>query len=90
MCRAPLGNGVPPMGFSLDEINWGMAEAAEAGHEDIVRLLLFRGANNYNTGLTSAASGGNESIVRLMLELGATNYSFRSKHMHIILFSGFL
>ena len=52
--------------------------------------MLFRGANNYNTGLTSAASGGHESIVRLMLELGATNYSFRSKHMHIILFSSFL
>ena len=59
MCRAPLGNGVPPpMGFSDDELNLRMAIAAEAGHEDIVRLMLFRGANNYNTGLTSAASGG--------------------------------
>ena len=75
MCRAPLENGIPPIGFSLDEINWGMAEAAFLGYLDIVRLMLFRGANNYNTGLTSAASGGHESIVRLMLELGANNFN---------------
>ena len=66
MCRAPLGNGIPPMGFSLDEINWGMAEAAFLGYLDIVRLMLFRGANNYNTGLTSAASGGHIDIVLLI------------------------
>ena len=69
MCRAPLGNGVPPMGFSLDEINWGMAEAA------FLRLMLFRGANNYNTGLTSAASGGHIEIVLLMLQQGANNFN---------------
>ena len=40
-----------------------MARAAHRGHEDIVRLMLFRGANNYNTGLTSAASGGHLEIV---------------------------
>ena len=75
MCRAPLENGVPPMGFSFDEINWGMAEAAFLGYLDIVRLMLFRGANNYNTGLTSAASGGHLDIVLLMLELGANNFN---------------
>ena len=75
MCRAPLENGVPPMGFSLDEINWGMAEAAFLGYLDIVRLMLFRGANNYNTGLTSAASGGHLDIVLLMLEQGANNFN---------------
>ena len=74
MCRAPLGNDVPPMRFSDDELNLRMAIAAEAGHEDIVRLMLSQGANAYNTGQTSAASG-HESIVRLMLELGATNYN---------------
>ena len=76
MCRASLGNGVPSMGSVVDELNWGMAEAAFFGHEDIVRLMLFKGANNYNTGLTSAASGGHESIVQLMLELGANNYDW--------------
>ena len=58
MCRAPLENGG---GFSLDEINWGMAMAAEAGDERLVRQMLSHGANAYNMGLTSAASGGNES-----------------------------
>ena len=52
-----------------------MAEAAEAGHEDIVRLMLFQGASDLNMGLTSAAAGGHESIVRLMLDQGATNYN---------------
>ena len=45
-----------------------MAMAAEAGHEDIVRLMLSRGANNYNTGLVTAASGGHQNIIELMLE----------------------
>ena len=76
MCRAPLGRLVEEdSDFDINELNWGMAEAAHRGHEDIVRLMLFRGANNYNTGLTSAASGGHESIVRLMLDQGATNYN---------------
>ena len=52
------------MGFSLDKINWGMAEAAFLGYLDIVRLMLSRGANNYNTGLTSAASGGHIEILQ--------------------------
>ena len=72
MCRAPLENGG---GFSLDELNWGMAEAAFLGYLDIVRLMLFRGANNYNTGLTSAASGGHIEIVLLMLQQGANNFN---------------
>ena len=55
MCRAPLENGVPPMEVSVDELNLRMIMAAEAGHEDIVRLMLSQGANAYNTGLTSAA-----------------------------------
>ena len=82
MCRAPFNNG----GFSLDEINWEMAEAAFFGYLDIVHLMLFRGANNYNTGLMTAASGGHLAmvaaadhghieIVRLMLSHGATDFN---------------
>ena len=63
MCRAPLENGVPPMKVSF-ELNLRMIMAAEAGHEDIVRLMLSQGANAYNTGLTSAASGGHEKHSR--------------------------
>ena len=73
--RAPFNNGLAPIEFSDNELNLRMAIAAEAGHEDIVRLMLSHGANDLNMGLTSAASGDYESIVRLMLELGATNYN---------------
>ena len=38
-----------------------MTHAADAGHEDIVRLMLSRGANAYHMGLTSAASGGHQT-----------------------------
>ena len=80
MCRAPLGRLVEEdSDFDIIEVsvelNLRMIMAAHRGHEDIVRLMLFRGANNYNTGLTSAASGDHESIVRLMLDQGATNYN---------------
>ena len=69
MCRAPLGRLVEEdSDFDIIEVsfelNLRMAEAAEAGHEDIVRLMLSQGANAYNTGLTSAAAGGHESIVK--------------------------
>ena len=51
MCRAPLGRLVEEdSDFDIIEVsvelNLRMAEAAEAGHEDIVRLMLFQGANN--------------------------------------------
>ena len=76
MCRAPFNNGgVPPMEVSVDELNLGMAEAAEAGNERLVRQMLSRGTNAYNMGLTRAAAGGHESIVRLMLDQGTTNYN---------------
>ena len=57
MCRAPLGRLVEEdsdfdiIEVSVNELNLRMAEAAFFGHLDIVRLMLFRGANNYNTGL---------------------------------------
>ena len=75
MCRAPLEKGIPPMGFSLDEINWGMANATLNGHIEIVRLLLQQGANNYNEVLSKAAREGHQNIVELMLEEGADDYN---------------
>ena len=39
--------------------------------QDIVRLMLFRGANNYNVVLTIAARRGYERLARLMLDQGA-------------------
>ena len=40
------------------DYNHAMIAAAEAGHEDIVRLMLFRGANNNNEVLIIAARKG--------------------------------
>ena len=49
MCRASLEE--DDSDFDIDEANQGMFEAAFFDHFDIVHLMLFRGANNYNTGL---------------------------------------
>ena len=69
MCRAPFNNGgVTSMEVLVDELNLGMAMAAEAGDERLVRQMLSQGANDHNIGLTSGASGGHESIVQLVLE----------------------
>ena len=75
MCRAPFNNGSAPIEFSENELNLRMAMAAEAGHEDIVRLMLSQGANAYNMELTSAASGGHQNIVDLMIQKGADDYN---------------
>ena len=53
--------------LAIDEANYAMVEAAVAGHEFIVRLMLFRGANNYNETLNIAARRGHESIAGLMV-----------------------
>ena len=75
MCRAPLGRLVEEdSDLDIDELNWGMAEAAFFGYLDIVRLMLFRGANNYNTGLMTAASRGHLDIVLLMMQQGANDF----------------
>ena len=41
---------------------------------DIVCLMLFRGANNYNTGLMTAALRGQLDIVLLMLLQGTNDF----------------
>ena len=45
-----------------------MAYAAEDGYIDIVRLMLQRGANDYNKTILNAAEGGYTYIVELMLK----------------------
>ena len=42
-----------------------MAMAAEAGHEDIVRLMLSHGATNFNNAMAYAAYNGHQKIVYL-------------------------
>ena len=40
-----------------------MASAAFGGYMDIVRLMLNRGANDYNSAMENAARGGHIDIV---------------------------
>lgn len=47
------------------------ATFVHGGHEDIVRLLLDKGAKIHGYGLIHAAvGGGNENILRLLLDRG--------------------
>ena len=51
MCIAPLGRPVEEEDSSDDDdddFNGAMATAAREGHESIVRLMLERGADDYN------------------------------------------
>ena len=73
MCRAPLEE--EDSDFDIDGANQGMLEAALNGHIEIVHLMLFRWANNYNIGLMTAALRGHLDIVLLMLLQGADDFN---------------
>ena len=60
---------------AIDEANLGMLVAAEAGYEDIVRLMLFRGANNFNLAMAGAAKKNHLNIIELMLEKEANDFN---------------
>ena len=52
LCRAPLG---PTDDSDIDEANHAMFEASINGPEDIVKLMLSRGAHNYNFAMCAAS-----------------------------------
>ena len=74
---------------ATDEANSTMLEAAEAGYDNvgltiaarrglgsIARLMIARGATNYNEAMVGiGASYGHENIVRLLLDHGASDYA---------------
>ena len=72
MCRAPLG---PTDNSDINEVNQRMLEAAEAGHEDSIKLMLSQGANNYNRAMFWAARNNHLNIIELMIEKGADVFS---------------
>ena len=72
MCRAPLEE---DSDFDIDEANQEIFEVVFFGHLDSVRLMLFRGANNYNTRLMTAAWRGHLDIVLQMLQQGADDFN---------------
>lgn len=52
-------------GLKLDEC---MAVAAENGNTDVVRLMIYHGADDFNRTMGGAAEGGHIDIVRLTIE----------------------
>ena len=75
--KNPVLKAYSKMRLTIDEpsnYNEMMSSAASAGHTDIVRLMLEKGATDYNRAMMYAAEGGHMDIVKLMLEKGANNY----------------
>lgn len=74
---ALLGRGADANARRDDSRQTPLMEAAEAGHEEVVRRLLEHGAqinaaNEYGeTALTLAADGGHTAVVSALLEWGA-------------------
>lgn len=64
----------------IDHVNvliygFTMAYAAKGGHEDIVQMMLEKGADNYDDTMAYAALGGHLNIVDWMLWLGARDHN---------------
>ena len=57
-------------------IRYGLLGAATGGHLDIVKLMLEKGANDYNGAFRGAVQYGHIDVVKLMLEKGANNYKY--------------
>jgi hypothetical protein len=55
--------------FGTPDVNVGMKLACRGGHLELVKLLIDRGANEFQHGLACACRGvGNLQVVKLMLE----------------------
>jgi ankyrin repeat protein len=63
---------------SMDQIVFddAMWRAACLGHIDIVRLMIEKGADNFNHAMFNAAKGGHIDIVKLLIEKGANDFDW--------------
>ena len=50
--------------------------AADKGHIEIVKLMIEKGASDFEEGLYVASRNGHIDIAKLMIEKGAANYNF--------------
>jgi ankyrin repeat protein len=70
--------------------NMAMYYAARGGNMEIVKLMIEKGATDFDWGMKNAANGGNMEIVKLMIEKGATDfdwgmyYASEGGHMEIV------
>jgi Ankyrin repeats (3 copies) len=73
-----------------DIFDLAMFYAAAGGHMYIVKLMIEKGATNFNTAVYKAAGGGHMEIVKLMIEKGATFFDVSMEqaafggHMEIV------
>lgn len=61
-----------PKQYILNRI---MRIAAINGQIDIIKLMIEKGANDFNNTMVEAASGGHIDIVKLMIQQGATDFA---------------
>ena len=55
--------------------NEGLFHGCKGGHEQIVELMIARGANKWNGGLSYSCQGGHKELVELMIAKGADNWN---------------
>ena len=58
-----------------DWLNDGFIAACQAGQQKLVRLLIAKGANDWNRALSGACEGGHEDIAQLMISKGANDWN---------------
>jgi Ankyrin repeats (3 copies) len=54
----------------------GMAWAAGGGNMEIVKLMIEKGATDFNTAMENAAYGGQMEIVKFMISKGSTDFDW--------------
>ncbi len=56
------------------KITEGLAIGCRRGHKDLVKLMIEKGATNFEEGLANACCGGHKKLVKLMIKKGADNW----------------
>ena len=62
--------------MTVKNVNRGIANACKNGHIDIVKLMISKGADDWDLGLVYACEGGSVIIVKLMIEIKNIEKSF--------------
>lgn len=62
------------------DINIAMANAAQSAHYDLVKLLISKGADNWNWGMEGAAKGGHWDLVYFFIAKGADDWDWGLIH----------
>ena len=58
-----------------DKLYFGLRGACSGGHLELVKLMISRGANNWDCGLQHACRGGHLELVNLMISRGNDHWN---------------